>query len=210
MKPSKSVFFFILWVFVLPVSAYVTIKLFQNKYEKLPVYKTPSKDNLLNHIGEYHFINQDDKPLGQQDWDNKILVVDFFFTHCLSICPKMTSGINGLSKDFVDDSTIRFASFTVDPNNDSSQQLKKYSLHLGLNMKYWNLITGNKKDIYKLARNAFNVVATDGDGGPEDFIHSDQVVLVDADKNIRGYYDGTKPGDIKKLLHDIKKLKNEN
>jgi protein SCO1/2 len=80
---------------------------------------------------------------------------------------------------------------------------------MGVDESNWELLTGNKKEIYKLARNGFMIVATDGDGGPNDFIHSEKLVLVDKQKRIRGYYDGTSGREVDQLIEDIKKLKNE-
>lgn len=191
--------------------AYALMNWYENKYEKLPVYTSPSgKDNLLTQLSSFNFVNQDGRKLNSNDWNNKILVVDFFFTHCPSICPKMTKSLKQVSDNFKNDTLIQLVSFTVDPESDSSTQLKKYAARFDINSKHWNFITGDKKDIYKLARNGFAMVATDGDGGPDDFIHSDKIVLTDAKKNIRGYYEGTNADEIKKLITDIKKLENEN
>ncbi len=212
MKSSKSIWIFIGLIFLLPAIAYALMNWYEHKYEKLPVYDVSvNKDhNLLTKLASYDFINQEGKKLNADDWNNKILVVDFFFTRCPSICPKMTKSLSTVSDQFKNDDLIQLASFTVDPKGDSSAQLKKYSAQFNLDTEHWNLITGAKKDIYKLARNGFAIVATDGDGGPEDFIHSDKIVLIDMQKNIRGYYDGTNPDEIQKLITDIKRLENEN
>jgi protein SCO1/2 len=212
MRSPKTTWIFLALVFLLPLMVYLLTSWYENNYEELPVYNITSgtKENLLKQLPSYNFVNQNGKKLTGKDWDNKILVVDFFFTHCPVICPKMTKSLKHIEENFKDDSAIQLASFSVDPVRDSSAQLKKYSALFGLNTRRWNLITGSKKDIYKLARNGFALVATDGDGGPDDFIHSDKIVLVDARKNIRGYYDGTNSAEIDKLITDIKKLENEN
>ena len=211
MKSGKAIWLFIALVFVLPVMAYTLVNWFQNRYEKLPVYNSlDKKENLLTQLSSFNLLNQDGRKLDKTDWNNKILVVDFFFTHCPSICPKMTASLNEVDNYFKKEKFLQIVSFTVDPERDSSAQLKKYSAQFELNTNQWNLITGSKKDIYKLARNGFKIVATDGDGGPDDFIHSDKIVLIDTQKNIRGYYKGTNPDEIKQLITDIKKLENEN
>lgn len=211
MRSARSTWIFITLVFVLPVAAYALVNWYQNKYEKLPVYSSSDKnENLLTQLSSFNFLNQDGRKLTKNDWDNKILVADFFFTHCPSICPKMTVSLKQVNDYFNKENFLQIASFTVDPERDSSTQLKKYSALFDLNTNQWNLITGSKKDIYKLARNGFKIVATDGDGGPGDFIHSDKIVLIDTQKNIRGYYNGTNPDEIKQLITDIKKLENEN
>ncbi len=212
MRSSRAIWIFVVLIFLLPAIAYALMNWYENKYEKLPVYNVAPdySQNLLVKLSSFSFINQDARKLNGDDWDNKILIVDFFFTHCPSICPKMTNSLSEVNEYFKNNNSIQLASFTVDPGNDSSAQLKKYAAQFNLDTKHWNLITGSKKDIYKLARNGFAIVATDGDGGPEDFIHSDKIVLVDTKKNIRGYYDGTNATEIKKLITDIKKLQNEN
>lgn len=211
MKPAKTMWAFIALIFVVPVIVYSLVSWYQNKYEKLPVYNSSDKnENLLTQLSSFNLLNQDGRKLNKDDWDNKLLVIDFFFTHCPSICPKLTKALKEVKSNFNKENFLQIASFTVDPERDSSAQLRKYSAQFNLNTIQWNLITGAKKDIYKLARNGFKIIAADGDGGPDDFIHSDQIVLVDTQKNIRGYYEGTNPDEIKRLITDINKLKNEN
>ncbi|MEJ7676627.1 MAG: SCO family protein [Segetibacter sp.] len=98
---------------------------------------------------------------------------------------------------------------SVDPEHDNIPQLKKYVNRFGINTTNWSLLTGDKKEIYKLARNEFMIVAAEGDGGDEDFIHSEQLVLADQQRRVRGYYDGTNKQQVDQLIHDIKKLQNE-
>ena len=211
MKPAKTMWVFIALIFVVPVITYTLVSWYQNKYEKLPVYNLSGKnENLLTQLSSFNLLNQDGRKLNKGDWDNKLLVIDFFFTHCPSICPKLTKALKEVESNFNKENFLQIASFTVDPERDSSAQLRKYSAQFNLNTIQWNLITGAKKDIYKLARNGFKIIAADGDGGPDDFIHSDQIILVDTQKNIRGYYEGTNPDEIKRLITDINKLKNEN
>ena len=101
------------------------------------------------------------------------------------------------------------SSFTVDPVSDSISVLQNYAMKYGVSADQWQLLTGDKKQIYRLARNSFRVVATDGDGGPGDFIHSEKLILLDKEQRIRGYYDGTSQKEVNKLIRDIKKLRNE-
>jgi protein SCO1/2 len=107
------------------------------------------------------------------------------------------------------DTTLLINSFTVDPESDSVTQLKEYAIRFQYDLHNWNLLTGAKKDIYRLARNSFDVAATDGDGGETDFIHSEQIILVDKQLRIRGYYKGTDETQVDQLANDIKKLENE-
>jgi len=121
----------------------------------------------------------------------------------------MTNSLKKVQQAFKEDE-ILIRSFSVDPERDSVAQLRKYAGQFGINTSNWELLTGDKKEIYKFARNGFMIVATDGDGGPNDFIHSEKLVLIDKQKRIRGYYDGTSGNQVKQLIADIKKLKHEN
>jgi protein SCO1/2 len=194
-----------LLVFVLPVTAWSLLNLYEKKIERLPVLgKTKT-----HRIEDFTLINQDGRERGTVNWDNKIVVVNFFFTHCPVICPAMTKNLKTVNNAYENDDEILFNSISIDPDRDSPDQLKAYSRRFHIETAKWDLLTGNKKDIYKLARNSFMVVATDGDGGPDDFIHSERLVLVDKQRRIRGYYDGTSRKETDQLIIDIKKLKNE-
>ena len=120
----------------------------------------------------------------------------------------MTSNLKRVQQAF-GEGEILINSFSVDPQRDSAVQLKKYAEKFKINSANWQLLTGDKKDIYKLARNSVMIVATDGDGGPDDFIHSEKLVLIDKQKKIRGYYDGTSKKETDQLIYDIKKLIHE-
>ena len=154
-------------------------------------------------------INQDGEVRSSKEWDGKIVVADFFFTTCPTICPKMTASLKRVSEVY-NDGEVKISSFTVDPERDDPKKLTAYIKKFNLPVQNWDLLTGSKKEIYKLARNSFMLVATDGDGGPGDFIHSENLVLADKKKRIRGYYDGTSNKEVDQLIIDIKKLKNEN
>ncbi len=195
---------FVLMVFIVPLVAWALMNVYEKRIKALPVLGPKE-----HRAGDFLLINQDGKLKGIKDWDNKMVVVDFFFTHCPVICPKMTANLKKVSEVFRNDSSILINSFSVDPVRDSVPQLKQYAGRFGLPASNWDLLTGDKRNIYKLARNSFMVVATDGDGGPGDFIHSEKLVLVDQQKRIRGYYDGTDSQEVQQLIIDIKKLKNE-
>ena len=198
----------------IPVLAFGVVTMLQSKYEKLPVYNstlnTNKEDKTPHFIQPFSLINQDGNVFSDADVNNKIYIADFFFTSCLSSCPKMTSNLKLVQDAFKNDNTVAIVSFTVDPETDTAQRLKWYANLFRINNDQWNLVTGSKKEIYKLARESFYVSAGDGDGGPDDFIHSDKLVLVDKQKQIRGYYTGTEKNNVEQLIHDIKKLENEN
>ena len=213
MKKSATIKYFLIAVFVLPVIAYMLISWYENKLQKLPVLGKPEQVNgkSIDHtIAAFSFTDQDGNRYNKSFWKNKIVVADFFFTHCPTICPKMTNSLKQLRAAYKNDETVLINSFTVDPENDQPEVLKKYADKFNLDQQGWKLLTGDKKEIYKLARNSFFITATDGDGGPGDFIHSQYLVLVDTQGRIRGYYDGTNDTETSQLIQDIKKLKHEN
>lgn len=186
----------------------------------LPIYQPAEVsfelvDSSLQHVKKYHKIanfsltNQNGNRISQRDYQGKIYVADFFFTTCPSICPIMTNNMAYIQSKIMDDPQVKLLSFSVTPEIDSVPQLKKYALEKGVNDKKWNLLTGDKKEIYTLARKSYFVVKEDGDGGPHDMIHTENFVLVDPEKRIRGYYDGTDKAAIENLLADLKTLKEE-
>ena len=123
--------------------------------------------------------------------------------------PKMTANMGGLQNEFLKDPQVMFLSYSVTPKIDSVAQLKKYALEKGVVDSKWNLLTGNKKEIYSLARKSYLAVKDDGDGGPFDMIHTENFILVDPDQRIRGFYDGTDLEAMKTLIADIFILKQE-
>ena len=173
-------------------------------------------DSTLQHVRKYHTIadfsllNQNGKKITQLDYENKIYVADFFFTTCQTICPIMTDHMREIQQELRNDQDVLLLSHTVIPETESVPQLKKYAIRKGVDDTKWNLVTGDKKHIYELARKSYLVAKTDGDGGPYDMIHTENFVLVDKKKRIRGFYDGTNKREIKRLLEDIEVLKNKN
>ena len=147
--------------------------------------------------------NQNNELVTEKNYDNTIYVADFFFTTCPSICPIMTANMHELQQAFATDDQIRLLSYSVTPEIDSVAQLKKYALEKGVNDQKWNLLTGDKREIYKLARQSYLVAKSDGDGGPYDMIHTENFVLVDPLQRIRGFYDGTQPEAMEQLIKDV-------
>ena len=186
----------------------------------LPIYQ-PSMvnyelvDSTLQHVKKYHkiapfsFENQNGKTITQDDYEGKIYIADFFFTTCPSICPKMTANMLGIQEEILNDSNVMLLSYSVTPKIDSVLQLKKYAIEKGVNDEKWNLLTGNKKEIYTMARKSYLVVKEDGDGGPYDMIHTENFILVDPKKRIRGFYDGTDTLAMSELLLDLEILQDE-
>jgi protein SCO1 len=165
------------------------------------------KDTIYHSVAPFHFINQDGKTITEKDYKGKIYVVDYFFTTCKTICPKMTSELQRVQDKFAyTNGMVQILSHTVNPENDSVPVLKAYAEMVHADPRYWNFVTGDKKQLYDMARNSYLVNAMEGDGGPDDFIHSEFLILVDKEKHIRGMYDGTNIKQVNELLDDIKVL----
>jgi protein SCO1/2 len=204
MKRKYSIWFFVAVVVLLPVLAFAVVTWYEMNYRPLPVFGGDQHT-----IADFKMTNQKGEIITSKDWEGKIIVVDFFFTHCPTICPKMTRSLKTVQQRILNDDQIEINSFSVDPERDSVKRLAFYASQFEIKNDNWNLLTGSKKDIYRLARKSFLVVATDGDGGPNDFIHSDKLVLIDTQKRIRGFYDGTNDSEITQLIKDIRKLQTE-
>ena len=158
-------------------------------------------------IADFALTNQNGRTITQADYSGKIYIADFFFTTCPSICPIMTKNMARIQGSILDDDEVLLLSHSVTPDIDSVAQLKRYALEKGVLDHKWNLVTGDKKQIYELARKSYLAVKTDGDGGPYDMIHTENFILVDKEKRFRGFYDGTRPEDIEKLMDDLHVLK---
>ena len=160
-------------------------------------------------IADFELINQNGEIITQNNYKNKIYVADFFFTRCTNICVAMAYNMSELQEYYKNDDDIMFLSHSVTPVIDSVSVLKEYALNKGVVDAKWNVTTGSKKHIYELARKSYFAVIEDGDGGENDFIHTEQFVLVDKERRIRGYYDGTEKKDMEKLKKDMSLLKEE-
>ena len=209
-----AIAFFILSVIIISIIYNIL-----NVEKPLPIYQ-PSQVNAemvdstiqyqkKNHkIADFSLINQNGKTITQEDYKDKIYVADFFFTTCQTICPIMTDNMYEIQKKIITDNEVMLLSHTVTPEIDTVAQLKRYAKEKGVNASKWNLVTGDKKQIYELARKSYLAVKDNGNGGPFDMIHTENFMLIDKERQIRGFYDGTNPEDIERLLKDIKKLKN--
>ncbi len=187
--------------------------------EVLKIYQpadvsTELVDSTLQYVKKYHTIadfsltNQNGKMITQKDYSDKIYVADFFFTTCQTICPIMTDHMVKIQEELKNDNEVLLLSHTVTPEIDSVAQLKKYAMEKGVDDAKWNLVTGDKKEIYDLARKSY-LAAKDVPYSENDLVHTENFILVDKKKRIRGFYDGTDPEAIEKLLADIQILKQE-
>ena len=180
----------------------------------LPIYN-PSMvnpelvDSTVQYISKYHtisdfsFTNQNGKIITQKDYEGKIYVADFFFTTCGSICPKMTTNLAVIQKEIINNPKVMLLSHTVFPETDSVSVLKKYAVKNGVLDNKWNLVTGDKKLIYTMARKSYLAVKLGKPNELYDMVHTENFVLVDSKRRVRGFYDGTKEEDIQRLIEDI-------
>ena len=205
------------FLFIVTVLSIIILALFYSALKPkktLPIYN-PSMvnpelvDSTVQYISKYHsianfsFTNQNGKTITQKDYEGKIYVADFFFTTCGSICPKMTTNLVEVQKAFINNPKVMLLSHTVFPEIDSVSVLKKYAIKNGVIDSKWNLVTGDKKQIYAMARKSYLAVKL---GKPEelyDMVHTENFVLVDSKRRVRGFYDGTKKEDIERLIEDI-------
>lgn len=160
-------------------------------------------------IAPFSLTDQTGATVTNADFENTVYVADFFFTTCPSICPKMSANLSELAAIYKDEPRIRFLSHSVTPEKDSVPVLAAYAAKYGADPKQWKLVTGDKKHIYELARRSYFAVTTEGDGGVDDFIHTENFILVDTKGRIRGFYDGTSKPDMQRLQGDVAILLNE-
>jgi protein SCO1/2 len=185
--------------------------------EILPIYQPAQVneklvDSSIIHVAKYHkisdfkLINQNGKEITQANYKDKIYIADFFFTTCQDICPVMTKNMYQLQEELKNDNEILLLSHTVIPEFDTVEKLKEYAVENNIDDSKWNLVTGDKKQIYELARKSYLAVE-DSDFNEFDMIHTENFMLIDKEKQIRGFYDGTNSEDINRLLKDIETLK---
>jgi protein SCO1/2 len=159
-------------------------------------------------VGDFSLTNQNGKTITQATYDDKIYIADFFFTTCQTICPIMTENMALLQKELSSNSEVLLLSHTVMPDIDDVQQLKKYATEKGIDSSKWNLVTGTKEEIYTLARKQY-LAAKENPDDPLGLVHTENFVLIDTQKRIRGFYDGTVEADMDRVLHDVSVLQNE-
>ena len=195
----------------------ITISLFYvalKPSKMLPVYNPADVnpelvDSTMQYKSKYHkiadfeFVNQNGQIITQKDYQGKIYVADFFFTTCGSICPKMTTNLVEVQKAIINNPKVMLLSHSVMPDIDDVAKLKQYAIKNKVNDKKWNLVTGDKKEIYKMARMSYLAVKQGKPDELYDMVHTENFVLVDANRQVRGFYDGTKSEEITRLIEDI-------
>lgn len=217
-KKSRStlIFLFFFSIIFIPV-LYFLVK----PKEELPVYNPVDVNPRLvddsvkhisrNHrISDFNLINQNGEAITKEDFEGKIYVADFFFTRCQTICPIMAVNMKDLQEEFKNDPDLKFLSHSVTPVMDSVPVLRAYADKNEAIDGKWEITTGDKRHIYELARKSYFAVLDEGDGGDQDFIHTEQFILVDQEGQIRGFYDGTEKEEMQRIIDDISILKREN
>ncbi len=206
----------LLCILMVPVLIILFLRNFgENKYEIPVLYENGVTDPMgecnypkgkQHTIPDFSFVSQDSSKIGRDQMEDKITIVDFFFTSCPSICPVMSEEMERVQDAFRNEQEVQMFSISVDPGYDTPKVLGEYAeLHEATPGK-WFFLNGPKNETYQLARCGFVLPAIDGKGNPEDFIHSDKFVLVDGKGRIRGYYSGTKREDIDLLILETKIL----
>jgi len=177
--------------------------------EKSLVNNNGKTDTVFHKVQAFKFINQDRKEATDATFNGSIYVTDFFFTTCHSICPIMSKQMERIYDTYKGNKDVKFLSHTVDPEIDTVEQLKRYADKHNANSEQWHFVTGSKKELYDIARTGYYLDAHQGDGGPDDFIHTQNFALIDKNKQIRGYYDGTDSTQVNQLIKDIELLLSE-
>jgi protein SCO1/2 len=213
----QRIILFLLIFFAVVIAGYFIIR----PSDELPIYHPNQLDQRLvdpavkgskgeHHIMDFSLTDQTGGTFTLADVGDRIIVSDFFFTTCPTICPKMTVQMARVQEVFKDEDKLLLLSHSVTPEIDSVEALAAYAELHGADPARWRLLTGPRKQIYALARRSYFAALDEGDGGPDDFVHTENFVLVDPQRRLRGFYDGTSQEDVDRLIGDIKKLLKEN
>lgn len=220
---NKKALLAILIALMIPLVSYFIVKTKSEQDIHMPRHYLPESvengtrqgkkisDTAWHRVANLNLINQDGHAVTLDSLRGKILIADFFFTRCPTICPGMTENMKRLAASIhngkrVGDKTnklVHFLSFSVDPERDSVERLKYWASRFQVNPEQWWLLTGNKKDIYNFALNELKIGLIDGEGVDTNFIHSDKFILIDSNRHVRGYYDGLDPASLSELSKDL-------
>jgi protein SCO1/2 len=220
---NKTALYAILLAAMLPLICYFVVKGFSDSAINMPRHYFPDSvstrtergkqvtDTVWHRLADFSLINQQGDSASWQKLKGKVIVADFFFTHCPTICPPMTRNMKWVQQSItnsqrVGDKTpdfLHFLSFSIDPERDSVQRLKQWADRFQINPEQWWLLSGDRKTIYDMAINEMKLGTIDGHGIDTDFVHSDYFVLVDTNLHVRGYYHGLDSVDLARLSSDI-------
>lgn len=206
---GKKITIFLISFFILLAAVFMT---YFYKETRVNPKKLPVVGEQGHKVRNFSFTNQEGQPVTQDAVKGKIFVVEYFFTTCKGICPKMNENMSKVYQAFRGNDDVKILSHTVDPKKDTVAAMKEYSLRFDADPKQWAFLTGDKKELYDMARYSYLVTAVDDTATVDiasDFIHTDRFVLVDREGRIRGQYEGTKDATVNLLITDIKELLKE-
>ncbi len=165
-------------------------------------------DTIYHTIPDFAFLNQDSQLVTNATFEGKIYVADFFFISCPTICPKTTKQMLRLYERFLNDDRVLLVAHTVDPKRDNVSALNRYARNLEVSSSKWHFLTGEKDALYGIAEDYFSV-ATENPDAPGGFDHSGRFILVDKNRHVRSFCNGTDPEDVDRFMGDIENLLNE-
>lgn len=220
---NKTALYALIVAVVVPVVSYFVVKHYSESATMMPRhylvdsirYSTKNgkkvADTVWHRLPEFSMINQQGDTVSWNEIKGKVVVVDFFFTHCPTICPALTTNMRKLQVGITNNKRVgsnipdflHLISFSIDPERDSVPRLKKWADRFQINPEQWWLLTGNKKEIYDLAINEMKIGLVDGQGVDTSFIHTDHFVLIDTNRYVRGYYHGLDSASLERLSRDI-------
>lgn len=199
-------------VILFPVIFWLVLVRGHNNFRKLPVIGpfeiSVNGDTVYHTIPHFELTNQEGKIISDKSIEGTIYVANFFFSTCKTVCPKMNEQVHRVQEAFKDIKDIHILTFTVDPDNDTVEALAEYAKKMKADNSKWWFLTGPKDSIYQLAREGFLVPASLGETA-NDFFHSQDLILIDKEKRMRGVYDGTVPAEVDTLIDEIKVLMKE-
>jgi protein SCO1/2 len=208
---------------LLPLVSYFIVKRYSESAVTMPPHYLPDSiivktkrgkqinDTLWHTVADFSLVNQMGKKVSWKDMSGKIIIADFFFTHCPTICPGLTRNMKRLQESITNaervgdrtNQSVHFLSFSIDPERDSVERLKYWADRFQINPEQWWLLTGNKKAIYDLIIKEMKIPVEDGQGVDTSFMHTDHFVLIDTNRYVRGYYHGLDSVSLAKLSKDI-------
>lgn len=181
--------FVLVCILLVPILIFLFLKGFGNNTYDIPVYfekgvdnpfkECPVADSTQHYIPEFAFTNQVGKTVGRAEMEGMVTIVDFFFTSCPSICPKMSAEMERVNDMFRDYDNVRIMSISIDPTYDTPEILKEYADEHNAKAGKWDFLTGGVQETYDLAKCGFMIPTVDGMGVPDDFVHSDKFMLID-------------------------------
>ena len=201
---NKSIIIFLTIISLVTALGFYGIKAFDDNLAPLPIYGGEG-----HQVDQFTFFNQNGDVIHSSDYSGKVWIVNYFFTSCPIVCPKMIKNMKEAHDYLRNEDSVMFLSFTVDPKRDTPEKLKSYIEKYQINDKTWHFLTGEKSDLYRLARKSFLLSATEGPGDEYDFIHSENIVVIDTLGRIRSIINGLDEDAEKKIMQAIKKLLNQ-